>query len=37
MPDRRVLLIAAPVLLLAGWLRLGYPGVNAFAFDEARL
>ncbi len=25
------------VIGLAAWLRLGYPGVNSFAFDEARL
>ena len=27
----------ASILLLAGLLRLGWPGVNSFAFDEARL
>ncbi len=25
------------ILLLAAWLRFGWPGVNSFAFDEARL
>jgi len=36
---RRVLEGAALVviLLLAAWLRLGWPGVNSFAFDEAHL
>ena len=25
------------ILLVAGWLRLGWPGVNSFGFDEARV
>ncbi|MBK8985929.1 MAG: hypothetical protein IPM39_07580 [Chloroflexi bacterium] len=25
------------IVLLAGWLRLGWPGVNSFGFDEARV
>jgi hypothetical protein len=25
------------ILLLAGWLRLGWPGIVSFGFDEARV
>lgn len=34
---RREWVIITPVLLLAAWFRLGYVGVNSFAFDEAQL
>ncbi len=35
--SRLELAALAAILLLAGVLRLGWPGVNSFAFDEARL